>query len=300
MLSAKDNEALTRVGRGTPMGELMRRYWSRSPPSRELDERPTQPVRLLGEDLVLYRDASGQLRPARSPLPASSRRPLLRHGGGRAGCAATITAGSSTATGRCLEQPFEDAAHPDGRFRDKIRITAYPVEAKAGLLWAYLGPAPAPLVPDWDLFGDQGYKQIVFSEVPCNWFQGQENSIDPVHFEWLHSNWTAAQRGEQRPGAARTSRSRSTSSSGASSTGGYARTRPSRTICGPSAACASGRTVCSPASSSGACPSTTSTRCSVAWFNDPVPGTAPFVQERIPYWFGPITIRSPGASSPAT
>src|SRR2546422_5717013 len=60
-------------------------------------------------------------------------------------------------------------------------------------------PAPAPLVPDWDLFGERGYKQIVFSEIPCNWFQGQENSIDPIHFEWLHSNWSAALRGE--PGA---------------------------------------------------------------------------------------------------
>lgn len=63
-----------------------------------------------------------------------------------------------------------------------------PVEAKVGLLWAYLGPKPVPLVPDWDLYSEPGYKQIIFAPVPCNWFQCQENSIDPVHFEWLHSN----------------------------------------------------------------------------------------------------------------
>jgi 5,5'-dehydrodivanillate O-demethylase len=65
------------------------------------------------------------------------------------------------------------------------------VEAKAGLLWAYLGPPPVPLLPTWEPFTWQnGFVQIVFSEVPCNWFQCQENSIDPVHFEWLHSNWS--------------------------------------------------------------------------------------------------------------
>ena len=196
MLSAKDNEALTRVGRGTPMGELMRRYWQPIAAVAQLDERPTLPVRLLGEDLVLYRDGSGGYGLLDRHCP--HRRADLSYGMVEAcGLRCHYHGWHFDGTGRCLEQPFEDAAHPDGRFRDKIRITAYPIEAKAGLLWAYLGPAPAPLVPDWDLFGDQGYKQIVFSEVPCNWFQGQENSIDPVHFEWLHSNWTAAQRGER-------------------------------------------------------------------------------------------------------
>src|SRR6202000_2059870 len=93
--------------------------------------------------------------------------------------------------GRCLEQPFDDVAHPDARFRDRVRTTSYPVEAKAGLLWAYLGPQPAPLVPNWEPFTwKNGFVQIVFAEIPCNWFQCQENSIDPVYFEWMHSNWS--------------------------------------------------------------------------------------------------------------
>jgi 5,5'-dehydrodivanillate O-demethylase len=93
---------------------------------------------------------------------------------------------------------------PDARFKDKIRLAAYPVEAKAGLCGPILGPAPAPLVPDWDLYHDVGFKQIVMAEVPCNWFQGQENSIDPIHFEWLHSNWSLALKGEMAPACPRT------------------------------------------------------------------------------------------------
>lgn len=63
----------------------------------------------------------------------------------------------------------------------------------------YPRPQPAPLVPDWDLYTEPGYKQIIFAHVPCNWFQCQENSIDPVHFEWLHSNWSQVLKGGSEP-----------------------------------------------------------------------------------------------------
>ena len=82
MLSAEDNARLTRVGRGTPMGELMRRYWQPVAAVAQLDEHPTLPVRLMGEDLVLYRDTRGPLRPARPPLRPPAGRPRLRHRGG--------------------------------------------------------------------------------------------------------------------------------------------------------------------------------------------------------------------------
>ncbi len=99
--------------------------------------------------------------------------------------------------GRCIEQPYDDLAHPEARFRDKVRITSYPVEAKGGLLWAYLGPQPVPLLPTWEPFTWQnGFVQIVFTKIPCNWLQCQENSIDPVHFEWMHRNWTSRLNGE--------------------------------------------------------------------------------------------------------
>jgi 5,5'-dehydrodivanillate O-demethylase len=67
---------------------------------------------------------------------------------------------------------------------------AYPVGVRGGLLWAYLGPQPAPCLPDWEAFSRPNiFAQIVISELPCNWLQCQENSIDPVHFEWMHDNW---------------------------------------------------------------------------------------------------------------
>jgi 5,5'-dehydrodivanillate O-demethylase oxygenase subunit len=102
--------------------------------------------------------------------------------------------------GRCTEQPYEDVAAPQARFKDKVRIKAYPVEVRGGMVWAYLGPEPAPLVPDWEPFSwKNGFVQIVLAEVPCNWFQCQENSIDPLHFEWMHMNWSVRLRDQTGP-----------------------------------------------------------------------------------------------------
>jgi 5,5'-dehydrodivanillate O-demethylase len=102
--------------------------------------------------------------------------------------------------GRCLAQPYEDVAHPEARLKDEVRIKAYPVAELGGLLWAYLGPQPVPLVPDWEFFSwPNGFRQIVLAEIPCNWFQCQENSIDPVHFEWTHSNWSVRLAGATGP-----------------------------------------------------------------------------------------------------
>src|SRR2546422_7100974 len=180
MLSARENEPLARVGRGPPMGELMRRYWQPVAAVAQLDEHPTLAVRLMGEDLVLYRDTRGGYGLLDRHCP--HRRADLCNGvPEERGLRCHYHGWLFDGTGACLHQPFEEIARPEARFKDKIKTTAYPVEAKAGLLWAYLGTAPEPLVPDWDLVGDRGYKQIVFSEIPCNWFQGQENSIDPIH-----------------------------------------------------------------------------------------------------------------------
>src|SRR5690606_3811301 len=76
-------------------------------------------------------------------------------------------------------------------------LPAYPVREKAGLLWAYLGPSPAPELPDWEAFGwKHHFAQIVIAEVPCNWLQCQENTVDPVHFEWLHNNGPQREAGD--------------------------------------------------------------------------------------------------------
>jgi 5,5'-dehydrodivanillate O-demethylase len=189
MLTEAENKFFTEVSAGTPMGEYLRRHWHPIAPIAELDERPTKPVRLLGENLVLYRDRSGTYGLLDRLCP--HRRVDLSYGiPEKAGLRCMYHGWMFDETGQCIEQPFEETVHPDGRFKEKVTMTGYPVEAKAGLLWAYLGPAPAPLVPNWSPFthGD-GFVDICVTVLPCNWFQAQENSIDPVHVEWLHAYW---------------------------------------------------------------------------------------------------------------
>jgi 5,5'-dehydrodivanillate O-demethylase len=195
VLSEEQNRRLTEVRAGTPMGELLRRYWMPVAAVAELDDQPVKPVRLMGEDLVLYKDAMGHY--GLLDRHCAHRRADLSCGWVEdRGLRCHYHGWLWDHTGRCLQQPFEENAHPEARFKDRVRITAYPVEPRAGLLWAYLGPAPAPLVPTWEPFTwENGFVQIVFSEIPCNWFQCQENSIDPVHFEWLHGNWSRVLRG---------------------------------------------------------------------------------------------------------
>ncbi|HEY7064530.1 MAG TPA: aromatic ring-hydroxylating dioxygenase subunit alpha [Chloroflexota bacterium] len=196
MLTEEENKLLCEVGPGTAMGELMRRYWQPFAAEGELDETPLQAIRLLGEDLTLYKDKSGTYGLLDRHCP--HRRADLSYGWvEECGLRCSYHGWRFGEDGRCLEQPFEEIAHPEARFKDRIHVKAYPVEAKAGLLWAYLGPPPAPLVPTWEPFVWQnGFRQIVLSEIPCNWFQCQENSIDPVHFEWLHTNWSRVLKGQ--------------------------------------------------------------------------------------------------------
>jgi 5,5'-dehydrodivanillate O-demethylase len=195
VLSEDQNRTLTEVGAGTPMGELLRRYWMPIAGVTELEDTPTKPVRLMGEDLVLYRDKRGAY--GLLDRHCAHRRADLSYGiVEECGLRCHYHGWLYDEKGRCLAQPYEEIAHPEARFKDRITLKAYPVEAKAGLLWAYLGPPPAPLVPTWEPFTwNNGFVQIVMSEIPCNWFQCQENSIDPVHFEWLHGNWGRVLRG---------------------------------------------------------------------------------------------------------
>ena len=196
MLTEEKNRLITQVGPGTPGGDMLRRHWHPIAAIDELDREPIKPVRLLGEDLVAFKDLSG--RYGLTDRRCAHRSADLSYGMVEAnGIRCNYHGWCYDASGQCVEQPFEEIALPSGRMKSRIRIKAYPVEAKAGLLWAYLGPSPVPLLPDWELFGfENGFVQIVFADVPCNWLQAQENSIDPVHFEWMHSNWSRRQRGE--------------------------------------------------------------------------------------------------------
>jgi 5,5'-dehydrodivanillate O-demethylase oxygenase subunit len=198
MLSKEQNETLTRVDPGSPMGELLRRYWMPIAGASEFDHQSTKRVRLLGEDLVLYKDLSGSYGLVDRHCP--HRRADMANGiPEQCGLRCAYHGWMFNETGACIEQPYEDVAHPGLKMRDKIQIKAYPVEERAGLLWAYMGPGPVPLVPNWEPFTwENGFVQVTISEIPCNWLQGQENSIDPVHFEWAHDNFSQRTRGDDR------------------------------------------------------------------------------------------------------
>ena len=186
MLSAQENERLTRVGPGTPMGELMRRYWHPVAAVAELDAHPVKAVKLLGESLVLYRDLQGRLGLIGDTCP--HRRISLAYGITETeGLRCPYHGWMFDQTGQCVEMPAEPA---DSTFPCRVKIDGYPVEELGGLIFAYLGPEPVPLVPRWDLLVMDGiWRDIGVTEIPCNWLQCMENSLDPVHTEWLHGRY---------------------------------------------------------------------------------------------------------------
>lgn len=190
-----DDEArqLGQVAAGTPMGELLRRYWHPIAAVAEFDANPIKPVRLLGEDLVLYRDKSGTY--GLIDRHCSHRSADLSYGWvEQCGIRCSYHGWQFDGTGACVAQPYEDVVGTGVRFRQSAGLKGYKVQEMAGMLFAYMGPDPAPLCPNWELFDyENGYRQIVFAEIPCHWLQCAENNLDPVHFEWLHNNWSGVQ-----------------------------------------------------------------------------------------------------------
>lgn len=202
MLTAAKNDLLTRVGPGAPMGELLRRYWMPVGGASEFETTSMKAVRLLGENLVLYKDLSGKFGLVDRHCP--HRRADLSCGWVEAnGIRCSYHGWLMDETGQCIEQPYEDTASPKPS-KAGCSIRAYPVKEVAGLLFAYMGPRPAPELPVWEPFTwGNGFREIVTAEVPCNWFQCQENSCDPVHFEWMHDNWSNRLRGDDANNAAK-------------------------------------------------------------------------------------------------
>ena len=188
MLSIEDNELLTRVGPGTPMGELLRRYWRPVCGEEDIIGSPfrTKEVLIMGEELVIYRDRSGNYGAV--DKYCTHRRASLAYGVVEEdGIRCQYHGWKFDDTGRCVEQPFEDTTHPEDRFRDKCGIKAYKVEVLGGLVFIYMGPAPAPLLPHWGpLVWENTVRDIAITHLPCNWLQCQENSLDSTHTEHLH------------------------------------------------------------------------------------------------------------------
>ncbi len=185
MESVKQNKLLTEVGRGTPMGELMRRYWQPIGAAVDLENKWTKRVRLLGEDLVIFKDRQGRLGLIAEQCP--HRRASFAHGiPTENGIRCPYHGWEYNAQGKCIHQPNEQ---DKCAFRDKVSTDAYPIEEMGGMLFAYMGPQPQPLLPRWDGFVAEGTIRIMGRTIlPINWLQIMENSLDPVHTEWLHGH----------------------------------------------------------------------------------------------------------------
>jgi 5,5'-dehydrodivanillate O-demethylase oxygenase subunit len=185
MLTADENERLTRVGAGTPAGELLRRYWHPVAIAADLTpEHPTKFVRILGEDLVLFVTPKGEAgllhdRCAHRGVSLSYGRVEER------GLACAYHGWLYDVQGNCLATPAEPA---DSKFHLTVKQRAYPVKKLAGLYWAYLGPQPAPEIPKYDVWArtDGWHWLRALPQLDCNWLQAMENSVDTAHLHILH------------------------------------------------------------------------------------------------------------------
>lgn len=184
MITREENDLLTRTGPGTPCGELFRRYWQPVALAEELPPGgPPLPVKLMGEELVLFRDEEG--RPGFLDLHCPHRGADLSYGRLEDGGIRCIYHGwLFDRRGRCLDQPGEPGG---GKQKESTRLKAYPCQEQAGIIFGYLGPGEPPLLPNYEILtvaAEQRFVCKVFSE--CNYLQGNEGNIDPIHLSFLH------------------------------------------------------------------------------------------------------------------
>ena len=224
MAAREENDLLTRTGPGTTCGDLMRRYWQPVALADELprhDQRAPVPVRILGEDLVLFRpdapgrpDSSGRddrRQPGLLGLHCAHRGADLSYGRIEDGGLRCIYHGwLYDVHGRCLEQPgerlgaasiertdqpttqnFSTALSPSetggSAFHQRIRHTAYPCREVGGVIYTYMGPGDPPELPPYEFVAIPEEYRIntrVFQD--CNYLQGTEGNVDPVHLSFLH------------------------------------------------------------------------------------------------------------------
>jgi len=164
------------------MGNLLRRYWHPVGTVEALDVDPVREVTLLGEELVLFRDEQNRLGLIGRACP--HRGVSLAYGIPQEnGLRCCYHGWTFDTNGRTVDTPFEPTCL-------HMKIPAYPVQELGGLIWAYLGPDPAPLLPRWDfLVRDDLNLTLRITPLPCNWLQCMDNSLDPIHFEHLHGHY---------------------------------------------------------------------------------------------------------------
>jgi phenylpropionate dioxygenase-like ring-hydroxylating dioxygenase large terminal subunit len=204
MISAEENQLLTQTNPGTPAGGLLRRYWQPVALSEELPPggAPLR-VRILGEDLVLFRDDQGQ--PGLLGLHCSHRGTDLSYGRIENGGLRCLYHGWLYDVAGCvLEQPGEPGG---GANRGEIRHRAHPCREAGGVILTYMGPGEPPLLPDYEFLAvPEEFRTVTKIFHDANFLQGNEGNIDPVHLSFLHQYLSEAQVARQRivPGTAAT------------------------------------------------------------------------------------------------
>jgi phenylpropionate dioxygenase-like ring-hydroxylating dioxygenase large terminal subunit len=186
MLSAADNELLTRTGPATPMGRYFRRFWLPVALSRELPERDGAPIRVkvMDEDLVAFRASDGRVGLVEPVCP--HRGANLYFGRNEDGAIRCVYHGwKFDLEGACIEMPN---LPPEAAYRGKTRITAYPTREFAEMVWAYLGPADAmPAMPALEVgLVPESHRFVSKKLQQCNWAQSIEGALDTAHFSFLH------------------------------------------------------------------------------------------------------------------
>jgi tripartite-type tricarboxylate transporter receptor subunit TctC/nitrite reductase/ring-hydroxylating ferredoxin subunit len=192
---------LTEVGAGTPMGELLRRYWHPIGLAADATDTPRQ-VRVLGEDLILFRDKAG--RPGLVHWRCAHRGASLYYGRvEEEGIRCCYHGWMFDVQGHCVDQPCE--ADGGARTRGRVRQPWYPVQEQYGLVWAYLGPAEKkPVLPRYDCLETMDEGETLEADdnsiggggpqvIPCNWLQHYENVADPFHVPVLHGSFSGTQ-----------------------------------------------------------------------------------------------------------
>ncbi len=184
MMTKEENDLVTQVGPGTPCGELMRRFWKPAALSEELPPGGAPlPVRLLGEDLVLFRDDQGH--PGLLDIHCPHRGADLSYGRLEDNGIRCIYHGwLFDIQGNCQDQPGEPGG---GEHKDSIRLRAYPCQERAGVIFAYLGPGEPPLFPNYDFLTlPAGHVLATKLFHECSYLQGNEANIDLIHVPYLH------------------------------------------------------------------------------------------------------------------
>jgi nitrite reductase/ring-hydroxylating ferredoxin subunit len=199
VLKQEENELITRVGPGTPMGNFMREYWVPAMLSSELATPDSDPVRvlLLGEKLIAFRDTNGKIGLMDHNCPHRGASLFLGRNE-ECGLRCVYHGWKFDADGNCVDMPNEPA---ESDFKTKVKATAYPTQERGGIVWAYMGPrtTPPPL-PDLEGNMDERSGEAVRAfQLEGNWLQILEGDIDTSHVGFLHYGGLRAE--DQPPGS---------------------------------------------------------------------------------------------------